>query len=154
MGAPWRQLPAAYGKGNSVGSLVRPGRLAASDGLPAGRSGSVRRAAGQHSRERSRRAPKQRGRARPRPQPGRLSTPRVAGATGHQGRHSGPEEAHEPPPHDPERYKARKSVERGLGWLKWWRRVATRYDKYAHRFLGFLYLAGAWIWLKSYLNTA
>ena len=31
------------------------------------------------------------------------------------------------------------------------RRVATRYDQYAYRFLGFLYLAGAWIWLKSYL---
>ena len=56
--------------------------------------------------------------------------------------------------HDPERYPARNAVERGLGWLKWWRRVATRYDQYAHRFLGFLYLTGAWIWLKSYLNTA
>ena len=59
-----------------------------------------------------------------------------------------------PQPHDPERYKARKAVERGLGWLKWWRRVATRYDQYAHRFLGFLYLAGPGIWLKFYLNTA
>ena len=58
-----------------------------------------------------------------------------------------------PQPHDPERYKARKAVERGLGWLKGWRRVATRYDKYAHCYLGFLYLAGAWIWLKTYLNT-
>ena len=47
----------------------------------------------------------------------------------------------------------RNAVERGLGWLKGWRRVATRYDQHAHRFLGFLYLAGAWIWLKSYLNT-
>ena len=33
-----------------------------------------------------------------------------------------------PRPHDPERYKARNAVERGLGWLKWWRRVATRYE--------------------------
>ena len=41
-----------------------------------------------------------------------------------------------PQPHDPERYKG-------------WRRVATRYDQYARRCLGFLYLAGAWIWLKS-----
>ena len=32
--------------------------------------------------------------------------------------------------------------------------MATRYDPYAPRCLGFLYLAGAWIWLKSYLNTA
>ncbi len=31
---------------------------------------------------------------------------------------------------------------RGFGWLKGWRRVATRYDKYAHRFLGFLYFGG------------
>ena len=57
-----------------------------------------------------------------------------------------------PRPHDPERYQARNDVERGLGWLKHGRRVATRYDKYAHHCLGFLYLAGAWIWLKSYLN--
>ena len=43
-------------------------------------------------------------------------------------------------PHDPERYKARNAVERGFGWLKGWRHVATHYDKHAHRFLGFLYL--------------
>ena len=53
----------------------------------------------------------------------------------------------------PERYKARNAIERGIGWLKQGCRVATRYDKYAHRFLGFLYLAGTWLWLKSYLNT-
>ena len=47
-----------------------------------------------------------------------------------------------PQPHDPERYPARKAVERGLGWLTHGRRVATRYDQYAHRFLEFLYLAG------------
>ena len=57
-----------------------------------------------------------------------------------------------PRPHDPERYPARNAVERGIGWLKHWRRVATRYDKYAHHFLGFLYLAGAWIWLKSHIH--
>ena len=52
----------------------------------------------------------------------------------------------------PERYKARNAVERGLGWLKHGRRVTTRYDKYAHRCLGFLYLAGAWIWMQSKLH--
>ena len=57
-----------------------------------------------------------------------------------------------PRPHDPERYPARNAVERGIGWLKHGRRVATRYDQYAHYCLGFLYWAGAWIWLKSYLN--
>ena len=42
-----------------------------------------------------------------------------------------------PPPAAPETHQARNAVERGLGWLKGWRRVAARYDKYAHRFLGF-----------------
>ena len=58
-----------------------------------------------------------------------------------------------PQPHDPEPYPARNAIERGLGWLQRGRRVTTRYDQYAHRFLGFLYLAEAWIWLQSYLNT-
>ena len=53
-----------------------------------------------------------------------------------------------PQSHDPEKYKARNAVERGIGGLKQWCR-ATRYDKHAQRFLGFLYLAAAWIWLKS-----
>ena len=57
-----------------------------------------------------------------------------------------------PRPHDPERYPARHAVERGLGWLKHGRRVATRYDPYAHHSLGFLYWAGAWIWLKSHIH--
>ena len=43
-----------------LGRLVRPGRLATPDGLPAGRSGSVRRVAGQHGRARGRR-PKNQG---------------------------------------------------------------------------------------------
>ena len=43
-------------------------------------------------------------------------------------------------------------MERSIGWLKHWRRVATRYDKHAHHFLGFLYLAGAWIWLQSHIH--
>ena len=59
-----------------------------------------------------------------------------------------------PQPHDLELYKARNAIERGLGWLKQGCRVATRYDPYAHRGLGFLYWAGAWICLQSYLNTA
>ena len=78
----------------------------------------------------------------------------MAGAAGHRGRHSGPEGAHTPPPspHDPEPYPARNAIERNLGWLQRGRRVATRYGQYAHRFLGFPYLAEAWIWLQSYLN--
>ena len=64
-----------------LGLRVRLRRLAASDGLPTGRSGSIRRAVGQPGRDgwaracaRGGRAPKQR-RARPRPQPGRLPHP-------------------------------------------------------------------------------
>ena len=57
-----------------------------------------------------------------------------------------------PQPHDPEKYQARKAVERGLGGLKHGRRVATRYDPYAHHYLGFLYWAGAWIGLKSHIH--
>ena len=48
-----------------------------------------------------------------------------------------------PQSHDPERYQARHAVARGLGGLKEWRCVATRYDQFAHRCLGFLHLAGA-----------
>ena len=55
--------------------------------------------------------------------------------------------------YDPERYPARSAREQGLGWLQRGHRGATHYDKYAQRFLGFLYLAAAWIWPKSYLNT-
>ena len=36
-----------------------------------------------------------------------------------------------------------------IGWLKRGRRVAIRYDQDAQCCLGFLYLAAAWIWLKS-----
>lgn len=36
-----------------------------------------------------------------------------------------------PQPRAQERYPARLAVERGTGWLKRWRRVATGYDKYA-----------------------
>ena len=49
-------------------------------------------------------------------------------------------------------YQARYAVEQDLGWLKHGRRVATRYTQYAHHCLGFLYLAGAWIWMKSKLH--
>ena len=54
-----------------------------------------------------------------------------------------------PQSHDPERYPARNAGERGIGWLKHGRRVAIRYAPYAHRCLGFLDLAGVWIWMKS-----
>ena len=49
---------------------------------------------------------------------------------------------------DPGRYKARNAVERGLGGLPRGRRATTRDAPYAHRGLGFLYLAAAWIGLN------
>ena len=47
----------------------------------------------------------------------------------------------EPQPYAPEAYKARRAAAQSLGWLQRGRRVATRYDPYAQRYLGFLYLA-------------
>ena len=60
----------------------------------------------------------------------------------------------DPQPCDLEAYSARNAVERSCDWLMWWRRVATRYDKHAPRFLGFLYLAGTWNWLNLNIHTA
>ena len=45
-------------------------------------------------------------------------------------------------------YNERQRVECRIGKLKHFRRSATRYDQYAHRFLAVLQLVGALIWLK------
>ena len=42
---------------------------------------------------------------------------------------------------DPDAYRERNRAERLVGRLKQFRRVATRYDKLAARFLGFIHLA-------------
>ena len=52
-----------------------------------------------------------------------------------------------PRTYDKARYKARNLVERFFNRLKQFRRLATRYDKLAHRFNAFLNLACAYIWL-------
>ena len=44
-------------------------------------------------------------------------------------------------PYDQEVYKLRNIIERFFHRLKQYRRVATRYDKYASRYLGFVYFA-------------
>ena len=45
-------------------------------------------------------------------------------------------------------YKERNLVERMCGYLKHFRRVATRYDKTALSFLSFVQLAASYLWLK------
>jgi transposase len=45
-------------------------------------------------------------------------------------------------------YKERHRVERMFGYLKHFRRVATRYDKTALSFLSFVQLAASYLWLK------
>ncbi|MBI4741675.1 MAG: IS5 family transposase, partial [Betaproteobacteria bacterium] len=52
-----------------------------------------------------------------------------------------------PREYDRGHHKARNLVERFLNRLKQFRRLATRYDKLAHRFNAFLHLACAYIWL-------
>jgi transposase len=45
-------------------------------------------------------------------------------------------------------YKQRWGVEGFFAKLKQWRRIATRYDKLATNFLGFIKLASIMLWLK------
>jgi hypothetical protein len=45
-------------------------------------------------------------------------------------------------------------VERLVGKLKQFRRVATRYDKLAAHYLAFVRLTSAIIWLRSFGDTA
>ena len=52
-----------------------------------------------------------------------------------------------PIPHDREKYRWRNLIERLLNKLKNWRRVATRYDKTAESYLGFVTLASVKLWL-------
>ena len=52
-------------------------------------------------------------------------------------------------PYDKEMYKRRNVIERFFHRLKQYRRVATRYDKYADRYLGFVYFAALLINAKK-----
>lgn len=51
-------------------------------------------------------------------------------------------------------YGRRNRIERGIGQLKNARRVATRYDKTASSFLGFVQLTAIRLWLRHFVNTA
>lgn len=45
-------------------------------------------------------------------------------------------------------YKNRWSIEGFFAKLKQWRRIATRYDKLAANFLGFIKIASIMMWIK------
>lgn len=49
--------------------------------------------------------------------------------------------------YDANLYADRNKVERFFGRLKHYRRIATRYEKTARNYLGFVYMASALIWL-------
>jgi transposase len=57
-----------------------------------------------------------------------------------------------PPACDLKAYKDRNRIERMFNKLKQFRRIATRFDKTAKSYLGFLCLAAAKIWLPSFVN--
>ena len=63
------------------------------------------------------------------------------------------------PAHEPPRPATRHNIRRvtpwngSIGWLERGRHAATRCDRYAQRGLRFLYVARAWFWLESVINT-
>lgn len=56
--------------------------------------------------------------------------------------------ARNPHPIDTHLYKERNLIERFVNRIKQYRRLATRYDKLAATYLGFLHLVSALIWLR------
>jgi transposase len=50
--------------------------------------------------------------------------------------------------YDKSAYRQRWGIESFFAKLKQWRRIATRYDKLAATFLGFIKLASIMLWLK------
>ncbi|KQM90546.1 transposase [Sphingomonas sp. Leaf22] len=53
----------------------------------------------------------------------------------------------DPAAHDRVKYRWRNQIERMFNKLKNWRRVATRYDKTAESYIGFVSLASVLLWL-------
>ena len=51
-------------------------------------------------------------------------------------------------------YRARYLIERFFSKLKYFRRVATRYDKLTENFLAMIQLASMRLWLRAYGSTA
>jgi transposase len=60
----------------------------------------------------------------------------------------------ENPDFDRQRYRRRNLVERLVGRIKQFRRVATRYDKLATHYLAFVQLASVVAWLRTFGDTA
>ena len=60
----------------------------------------------------------------------------------------------QPRDYDRIRYRERNLVERFINKLKWCRRISTRYDKLARRFIAFLHFASTLIWLRQNVNGA
>ena len=59
------------------------------------------------------------------------------------------------PRFDEDTYKERASIEQSIGWLKEYRRIATRYEKLAVNFLAMVKLAFIRRYFKTHLsNTA
>ena len=56
----------------------------------------------------------------------------------------------ENPDFDREAYRERNLVERLVGKLKQFRRVATRYDKLDPHYLAFVQLASIMVWLRTF----
>jgi transposase len=66
----------------------------------------------------------------------------VAARAGHQAGHPPPEEREGPPgPFDRKSYRRRNVIERCISSLKWFRRVATRYEKLATDYRAMVTLA-------------
>jgi transposase len=60
----------------------------------------------------------------------------------------------ENPDFDRQTYRKRNLVERLVGKLKQFRRVATRYDKLDRHYLAFVQLASIVLWLRLFGDTA
>ena len=60
----------------------------------------------------------------------------------------------ENPDFDRKTYRQRNLVERLVGKLKQFRRVATRYDKLDPHYLAFVQLASVIVWLRTFGDTA
>jgi transposase len=54
------------------------------------------------------------------------------------------------PDFDHDAYRRRNLVERLVGKLKQFRRVATRYDKLDAHYLAFVQIASVMVWLRSF----